>query len=151
MNKKMVAIGGAVVVGVGVLTLGFTAAAMFSSGAVAGIAMGLALIVFGCVIGVLTASQIRFGYTADRLLAKMVSQQDYRAYPELACLPSGRVQPAAAKEYLARCRSGVAGRPKDWREWFLLAGSYEIARDHRQAALALTRASALERTGSRPV
>ncbi|MEN0137293.1 MAG: hypothetical protein AAGC80_19245, partial [Rhodococcus sp. (in: high G+C Gram-positive bacteria)] len=137
MNKKLVALGSAMVVGAGLLALGATAVAMIATGTIPGIAVGVALTVFGGVIGLLTASQIRFGRTADVLLAKMVAQQDYRGYPDLARRPSGRVLPAAASEYLARCRAGVADRPDDWREWFLLAGGYEIARDHRNAVLAL--------------
>ncbi|MDF3313596.1 hypothetical protein [Rhodococcus sp. T2V] len=146
MDKRLVALGSAMVVGAGLLALGATAVALLATGTIAGISVGVALIVFGGVIGVLTASQVRFGRTADILLAKMVAQQDYRAYPELARRPSGRVLPVAASEHLARCRAGVAARPDDWREWFLLAGGYEIARDHRNAVLALARASALQKS-----
>ncbi|SEC99140.1 hypothetical protein SAMN04490239_6299 [Rhodococcus koreensis] len=146
VNKRLVAMGSAIVVGAGLLALGATAVAMVATGTIPGIAVGVALTVFGGVIGVLTASQIRFGRTADIMLAKMVAQQDYRGYPELARSPSGRVLPAATSEYLARCRAGVAARPDDWREWFLLAGGYEIARDHRNAVLALARASALQKS-----
>lgn len=143
MNRKLLSLGAAVVSLLGVVALAAPVLGQILTGTVTGIVLGVSLGVIGTVAAILIVNQIRFGLSADRLLKKLVEEGDERGYPDLPRRPSGRVLPDAARNYVEKCRADVDADPADWRLWFLLAGSFEIAHDRRNAVLALARANAL--------
>ncbi|MGW6427377.1 hypothetical protein ACWF82_32295 [Nocardia sp. NPDC055053] len=144
MNKKVLAIGAALVVSAGTAWLLYIAGGFMATTTPAGISIGSALVVFGVVSAWLIFSQIRFGVRADRLLRLMVEEADPRCYPEVALTPAGRVDPADASRYRTECVHLVEQSPDDWRAWFLLGGAHEMGRDHRAAVEAIARATKLQ-------
>ncbi|WP_156046535.1 hypothetical protein [Rhodococcus wratislaviensis] len=143
MNRKLLSLVAAAVSLLGVVALAAPIVGQILTGTVTGIVLGLSLGVIGAVAAILIVNQIRFGMSADRLLRKLVAEGDDRGYPDLPRRPSGRVFPDAAMMYVEKCRAEVAADPTDWRLWFLLAGSFEIAHDRRNSVRALARAKEL--------
>ncbi|MFD9669085.1 hypothetical protein ACFWAY_47290 [Rhodococcus sp. NPDC059968] len=147
MNSKLLSLVAAVVSLLGVVALVAPIVGQILTGTVAGIVLGLSLAVIGAVAAILIVNQIRFGMSADFVLRKLVAEGDDRGYPDLPRRPSGRVLPEAAMMYVEKCRAEVDTDPTDWRLWFLLAGSFEIAHDRRNSVRALARAKALLASG----
>lgn len=145
MNKKVLSFLAAIVVVGGSTILVSTAAMLAVAGTAVGIALALALTVFGGMAILLTIEQLRFGLTADRLHRRLVEEGDARAQPNLPTLPSGRVEPTIASNYLAARTTALEADPGDWRLWYLQAAGLEITRSHRRAVAALARAKHLER------
>ena len=143
MNKKLVSLMAATLALLGVFALLAPATAQILTGTAVGVSLGLALIVIGTVAAALIVNQVRFGLSADRLLKVLIEEGDDRGFPDLPRRPSGRVLPEVAQAYVEKCRSDVDSDPADWRLWFLLAGSFEIARDRHNAVLALRKANEL--------
>ncbi|MFE3444529.1 hypothetical protein ACFXNW_15990 [Nocardia sp. NPDC059180] len=146
VDRKFAALLGGSVTMAAILALATAAVSMLRTATLLGISLGIALSVFAVMTGTLVIRQISFGLSADRLFRRMEAENDARCYVELPRSPSGRVPAEAAAQYRTECISAVTARPDDWREWFLLAGAHQIARDHRRAVEALRQATALSRS-----
>jgi hypothetical protein len=122
--------------------IGVKGVALLGSGSLAGVALGLALLVLP-VLGVLLAwRELEFGRRCARLAAALEAEG---ALPvdDLPRRPSGRVDRAAADEEFARMRAETEAEPGSWRAWFRLALAYDAAGDRARAREAARHALAL--------
>lgn len=113
-------------VAVYLVLLGNMAVRLVATGELAGVALGLALLVFPFVGAWVTWRELRFGYQAQAM-ARSWEQNGGRA-DDLE-FDSAR---AAAQE-----------RPGDWRAWFELGLAYDSEGDRRRAREAMRHAAGL--------
>ena len=98
--------------------------------------LGVAVLVLP-VIGVwVVVAEVRFGRSTERL-ARRLDEEGVPLEPEVARLPSGRVDRAAADALFERTRVVVEADPDNWRGWYRLALAYDVAGDRRRAREAM--------------
>ena len=89
------------------------------------------------VIGIwVVVAEVRFGRATERL-AHRLDEEGVPPEPEVARLPSGRVDRAAADALFERTRVVVEADPDNWRGWYQLALAYDLAGDRRRARAAM--------------
>ncbi len=114
------------------------------SGSLAGIGLGLAVLIMP-VIGLwVMVATLRDGLAHQnlaRLIADDGMELDVSALPRR---PSGRIERAAADTLFHTVRDEVDADPDDWRRWYRLARAYEYAGDRRRAREALKTAVRLQ-------
>lgn len=98
----------------------------------------LALPLVGCWV---VFAELRFGLATQRLGAQLDTEA-VPPEPDLASLPSGRVDRAAADDLFDRRRVAVETDPQDWRGWYHLAVAYDLAGDRKRARAAMRTAIA---------
>lgn len=120
------------------------AAALIQAGDLIAKILGLALIIFPILGGVLILREIMFGMQAERLLEKMISEN---ALPKdtLPKRPSGRPDRSAADHEFPRWKAEVEQQPDDWRAWYRLALAYRASGDTGRSRAAVREAIRLER------
>lgn len=144
MNKKLLAVGAAIIAAAGALWLLYTACVLMMTATVEGIVIGVVLVAFGAVVTWLICGQIMLAVRADHLLALMIEEGDPRCHPEVLTSPSGRVDEVSAQTYRTECEREVCDSPTDWRAWFTLSVAREMTRDHRGSVIALREATRLQ-------
>jgi hypothetical protein len=117
--------------------LGRMAVAMISSGRVAAVGLGVAVLIMP-VIGLWAMiATLRAGF-AHQKLARLAAEDgmelDVSALPRR---PSGRIEHEAADALFASVRAEVQAEPDDWRHWYRLARAYDYAGDRRRAREAM--------------
>jgi hypothetical protein len=109
---------------------------LIGTGQPAGIAIGVALLVFPVVAGGALAAELVFTVRADRLGARLAAEGGLPD-EELPARPSGRIDRAAADAVFPRYRAAVEASPEDWRTWYRLGLAYDASGDRRRARWAL--------------
>jgi cytochrome c-type biogenesis protein CcmH/NrfG len=109
---------------------------LIGTGEPAGIAIGVALLVFPAIAAAALAAELVFTVRADRLGARL-SAEGGLPDEELPALPSGRIDRAAADAVFPRYRAAVEESPEDWRTWYRLGLAYDASGDRRRARWAL--------------
>jgi len=113
------------------------------TGTVAGVLLGVAVLMLLAVGALLIVSEVRLAAASQRLGERLFGEGFVEE--DLPLLPSGRVQRDAADALFDRRKAEVEAAPEDWRRWFLLATAYDAARDPRRGRRAMRRAIELER------
>lgn len=114
------------------------------SGEPVAVVMGVALLLLPALGVWALAREWRFGVHAERLGARLESED---ALPEesVPVRSSGRVERSAADALFPKYRAAVEQAGADWRDWFRLGLVYDAAGDRRRARAAIRRAIAMER------
>ena len=109
------------------------AVALIASGTVAGIALGIGVLLLPIIGIVLVGWELRFGWQTQKL-ARLLADDDL--LPDDSDLPrraSGRVERDAADAHFEVIRVEVEAAPDDWRGWYRLAHAYDLAGDRKRA------------------
>lgn len=117
------------------------------------VGMGVALFVLPVIALWALVAELLFAVRAEALGARLEKEGGLPA-DELPLRPSGRIDPAAAREVFPVYQAATEAAPEDWRTWFRLGLAYDAAGDRRRARWA-TRQSirlsrATERRAARP-
>ncbi|MQA11875.1 MAG: hypothetical protein GEU98_25700 [Pseudonocardiaceae bacterium] len=143
MNAKRVALGLTAVLLVYVVLLGGRAVALLRDGGVAAVLLGIGVLLLP-ILGVwIVVQTLRFGMRTERLAKRLDAEGGLPDTSELPRRPSGRIDRDAADEWFEQRRAEVRTAPDDWRAWFRLAHSYDIAGDRRRAREAMRHAHQL--------
>ena len=124
--------------------LGRTAVLLISSQRIAGIALGVALLILPVVGLWAMIVTLRAGFTHQRL-ARLIAAD--RMELDTSALPrrrSGRIERSAADALFDTVRHEVRDNPDDWRRWYRLARAYDYAGDRRRAREAMKKAVVLQ-------
>ncbi|TPW76680.1 hypothetical protein FJ657_12215 [Schumannella soli] len=121
-----------------VFALGY-AILLLTIGEPVAIALGVALIVLPLLGIWALAAELIFAVRADRLAARLESENGMPAEP-LPVQASGRVDRDAAEAVFPRYREAVEAAPDDWRAWFRLGLVYDASGDRRRARWATRQA-----------
>jgi cytochrome c-type biogenesis protein CcmH/NrfG len=124
--------------------LGQIAVVMISSGRLAAVGLGVALLILP-VIGLWAMiATLRAGF-AHQKLARLIAEDgmelDVSALPRR---PSGRVDREAADALFDTVRTELQSDPGDWRRWYRLARAYDYAGDRSRAREAMKKAVQLQ-------
>src|SRR5262245_55969130 len=131
--------------------VGIVGVRLVRSGSVAGVALGLAVLVLPLLGAWVVWRELQFGARTSRLAAELESSGRWPT-EDLPARPSGRPDRAAADAVFVERRTDVEATPDDWGAWFRLGLAYEDAGDRRRARAALRHAIALheDRAPQRP-
>ncbi|WP_396876513.1 hypothetical protein [Mycolicibacter heraklionensis] len=124
--------------------LGRIAVLLITSGSVAAIGMGLALLIMPFLGLWAMIATLRDGFAhqrLSRLIAEDGMELDASALPRR---PSGRFERDAADALFHTVRAELDADPDNWRRWYRLARAYEFAGDRRRAREAMKTAVALQ-------
>jgi hypothetical protein len=116
---------------------------LFRTGTLAGLLLGVGVLLLVGLAGVLVTAEVRLGIGSARLARRLADEGD-PGDGELPRTASGRLTDAAAEELFARRKAGVEAAPADWRAWWRLAAAYGEARDPSAGRRAMRKALALE-------
>ena len=105
--------------------LGRTGVLLVFSGSLAGLALGLAILVFPVVGAWIIYRELRFGFTAQKM--------------------SEAMDGAAIDQEFEVVKAAVQADPKDWRSWFKVSLAYDEAGDRRQSRKSMHHAADLFR------
>ena len=126
------------------LMLGRIAMAFITSGRLAAIGLGLALMILPLIGIWVMVSTLRAGLTHQKL-ARIIHDEgmelDVSALPRM---PSGRIQRDAADALFETVRGEVERDPDNWRRWYRLARAYDYAGDRGRAREAMKKAVELQ-------
>ena len=126
------------------LMLGRIAMAFITSGRLAAIGLGLALMILPLIGIWVMMSTLRAGLTHQKL-ARIIHDEgmelDVSALPRM---PSGRIQRDAADALFETVRGEVERDPDNWRRWYRLARAYDYAGDRGRAREAMKKAVELQ-------
>ncbi|WP_370759895.1 hypothetical protein [Mycolicibacter arupensis] len=124
--------------------LGRIAVLLITSGSIAAIGMGVALLIM-LFLGVWAMiATLRDGFAhqrLSRLIAEDGMELDAGALPRR---PSGRIERDAADALFHTIHAELDADPDNWRRWYRLARAYEFAGDRRRAREAMKTAVALQ-------
>lgn len=113
--------------------LGRAAFILISSGEVAAIGLGAAILILPVVGAWAMIATLRAGLAHQRL-ARLAREQGMELdVSDLPRRPSGRIKRDAADALFATVREEVEADPDDWRRWYRLARAYDYAGDRRRA------------------
>lgn len=126
------------------ILLGGRAIAFIQSGGVAGVMLGIGVLILPFIGVVLVFYELRFGWQTQRLARQLAEQGMLPDVSDLPTRPSGRVERDAADAYFVTVRERVEAAPDDWRGWYALAHAYDLAGDRKRARSAMRHAIALE-------
>lgn len=119
------------------------AVALIGSGSVAGVALGIGVLLLPIIGVVLVIWELRFGWQTQSLARKLADED---LLPDDSALPrraSGRVEREAADAHFEVVRAEVEAAPDNWRGWYRLAHAYDLSGDRKRARSAMRRAIAL--------
>jgi hypothetical protein len=123
-----------------------TALSLLATGELVQVGVGigvLLLVVVGCA---LVAGEVKLGADSARLAQRLDAEGGLpHDPPDVARLPSGRLEKADADRIFEQRKAAVEADPDDWRAWWRLAAAYGDARDSRRGRRAMRRAVSLER------
>ena len=115
------------------------------TGTVAGVLLGIGVLLLVLVGGLLVVGEVRLGAGSARLAARLAAEGDPGEPADLARTPSGRLTAEAADALFAVRKAEVEAAPEDWRAWWRLAAAYGEARDTSAGRRAMRKALALEK------
>lgn len=124
--------------------LGERAVALIGSGGVAGIALGIGVLLLPIIGAILVFWELRFGWQTQRLARQLAQDGQLPDVADLPVRPSGRVERDAADAHFETVKARVEAAPDDWRGWYALAHAYDLAGDRKRARSAMRHAIALE-------
>lgn len=127
--------------------LGERAIALIQAGGVAGIALGIGVLLLPIIGVVLVFWELRFGWQTQRLARRLAGQDLLPDDSDLPRRPSGRVERDAADAHFETVKARVEAAPEDWRAWYALAHAYDLAGDRKRARSAMRHAIDLESGG----
>lgn len=120
---------------------------LFRTGSLAGLLLGVGVLLLVAVGGALLYGEVRFGLDSQRLGRQLHSEGGLPELdPDLPRLASGRLAKETADALFAQRRVEVEAAPRDWRAWFRLAAAYGDARDTARGRRAMRTAIGLERS-----
>lgn len=110
----------------------------------AGLLLGLGVVLLVGLGAVLVVGEVRLGLGSDRLGRALGDDAD----PDgLERRPSGRLTPESADRLFALRKAEAEASPEDWRCWWRLAAAYGESGDTSAGRRAMRRAIRLERSG----
>ena len=127
-----------------IVVAGQRAVVLLAAHSAAGIAGGIALIVFPLIALWALWRELLFGWRTQRLVDRLAAEGAL-PFEEGDLLPAGRVRRAAADESFPKYKAEVEADPRSWRSWFRLGLAYDASGDRRRARWALREAIRLER------
>lgn len=135
------------VAGLLVVYLAVRAVDLLRTGKIAGILIGVSVLLLVVVGSVLLYGEVRFGLDTQRLGERLAREGGLPEVPaDAPRLASGRLTREAADALFEQRRAEVQAAPEDWRAWFRLATAYGDARDTPRGRTAMRRAVRLERS-----
>jgi cytochrome c-type biogenesis protein CcmH/NrfG len=126
------------------------AIALIGSGSVAGIALGIGVLLLPIIGVVLVGWELRFGWQTQKLARRLAADDLLPDDSELPRRASGRVERDAADAHFEVIRAEVEAAPEDWRGWYRLAHAYDLAGDRKRARSAMRQAIDLENDSTSP-
>jgi cytochrome c-type biogenesis protein CcmH/NrfG len=124
--------------------LGRIAWAFITSGSVAAIMLGLAVLVMPLIGIWVMVSTLQAGFAHQRL-ARLAREAGMELdVSELPRMPSGRIRRDAADALFETVRDELDEDPDDWRRWYRVARAYDYAGDRRRAREAMKKAVELQ-------
>jgi len=124
------------------------AVGFFRAGGPVSIGMGVALIVLPALGFWALGAELLFGFRSQRL-GRIMSREGSLPDDEFELLPSGRPDPKAAGEHVAKYQADAHARPDDWRAAYTLGLVLDAAGERKLARTAIIQAIALERASVR--
>jgi hypothetical protein len=131
-----------VVLGFYAVLIGWKGVALLGSGSVAGVVLGVALIVLPILGLLLVWRELEFGRRTARLGAALEAEGGL-PLDDLPRRPSGRVDRKAADSAFDLIRVEAESDPENWRVWYRLALAYDAAGDRTRARAAARHALTL--------
>lgn len=123
---------------------------LFRTGDLAGIGVGIGVLLLVGVTGLLIVGEVRLGAASQRLAQRLETEGGLPFDPPgVERRPSGRLSKDDADLIYAERAADVQSAPQDWRAWWRLAAAYGEARDPRRGRRAMRKAVALERAERR--
>ena len=104
--------------------------------------LGVVVLAFPLIGAWIVVGELRFGFSTQ-LLAEELNAEGAPPEPEMPRLPSGRVDRTAADGLFEIRRAEVEADPDNWRGWYYLAVSYDLAGDRRRGREAMRTAARL--------
>ena len=126
------------------------AIALIGSGSVAGIALGIGVLLLPIIGVVLVGWELRFGWQTQKLARRLAADDLLPDVSELPRRASGRVERDAADAHFEVIRAEVEAAPEEWRGWYRLAHAYDLAGDRKRARSAMRQAIDLENDSTSP-
>ncbi|WP_031467346.1 hypothetical protein [Sciscionella sediminilitoris] len=140
MKAKVMAVVLTAVVLVYLVLLAERAFQLIGTGQVAGILLGIGVLILPFVGLWIAWVNLRFGMRMERLTKRLEAEDGLPDISELPRRPSGRVDREAADEFFEQIRAEAARDPENWRGWYRLAYAYDVAGDRRRARETMRRA-----------
>jgi hypothetical protein len=125
------------------LYMAWRAVDLLATGTVAGVLIGIGVLLLVAVGGVLVQGEVRLAAASQRLGQRLFDEGFVE--DEMPLMPSGRVQREAADALFDKRKAEAEASPEDWRSWWKLATAYDAARDPSRGRRAMRKAIALER------
>ena len=127
-----------------VVLLGRIAVLLISSGQVAAVGLGVALLILPAIGLWAMIATLRSGF-AHQKLARLIAEDGMELdVSTLPRRPSGRIQQQAADALFDTVRTELRSEPDDWRRWYRLARAYDYAGDRGRAREAMKKAVELQ-------
>lgn len=127
-----------------VVLLGRIAVLLISSGQVAAVGLGVALLILPAIGLWAMIATLRSG-VAHQKLARLIAEDGMELdVSTLPRRPSGRIQQQAADALFDTVRTELRSEPNDWRRWYRLARAYDYAGDRGRAREAMKKAVELQ-------
>ncbi|MGE2713486.1 hypothetical protein ACQI4L_05465 [Mycolicibacterium litorale] len=124
--------------------LGRIAVAFITTGELAAVGLGVALLVLPLIGVWVMVSTVRAGFAHQRL-ARLAREQDMDLdVSDLPRRPSGRIERDAADALFDTVRNELHEDPDNWVRWYRLARAYDYAGDRGRARAAMRRAVELQ-------
>lgn len=125
--------------------LGTRAFDLFASGSVAGIGLGVGVLILPFLGVWMVWATLRAGLAHQRLARRMVEEGHELDVSELPRRPSGRIEREAADELFAQVKHEWEADPANWRATYRIARAYDYAGDRSRAREMMKRAVAQEK------
>jgi cytochrome c-type biogenesis protein CcmH/NrfG len=124
--------------------LGRTAVELISSGELAAVGLGAAVLLMPIVGLWAMVATLRAGLAHQRLARRAREQGLELDVSDLPRRPSGRIEREAADALFQEVKAEVEAEPDDWRRWYRLARAYDYAGDRGRARETMKKAVELE-------
>jgi cytochrome c-type biogenesis protein CcmH/NrfG len=126
------------------LLLGRIAMAFITSGSVAAIGLGLAVLIMPLIGIWVMVSTLQAGLAHQRLARLARDEGMELDVSELPRMPSGRIRRDSADALFETVRDELDKDPHNWRRWYRLARAYDYAGDRSRAREAMKKAVELQ-------
>jgi cytochrome c-type biogenesis protein CcmH/NrfG len=136
----------AIAVAAYLLLAGVRGWALLTSGQLAGVLLGAAVLALPVVGAWVLWREIAFGYATQQMGEQLATEGDL-PIDDFARLPSGRMAPEDARRFLDAERERVDADPEDWRAWYRLGLALDASRDRTRARAAMREARRLRARG----
>jgi len=124
------------------LLAGWRGVVLMASGTVAGVGLGIAVLVIPTIGAWLVWREIDFGFAMQRMGEELAASGDLPV-DDFTRTPSGRIVAEDAHRFLAVELARVEAHPQDWASWYRLGLALDAARDRRRARAAMREARRL--------